>query len=123
MLWQRDAVWTTAPALHLPTCTSSAAAPSFCPPAQALAQATGRKEEVIKAEYDEIGDLGLVAAKARASQKQLFPAAALTVQTVRKRAQECGGLGSCQWLDGCLPAMAGRGLVWGCGQHWRQQPV
>ncbi|KAI3430447.1 hypothetical protein D9Q98_005042 [Chlorella vulgaris] len=55
---------------------------------KALAQATGRKEEVIKAEYDEIGDLGLVAAKARASQKQLFPAAALTVQTVFKTFQE-----------------------------------
>lgn len=49
---------------------------------KALCQATGRKESVIKDEYDETGDLGIVAAHARASQKTMFKPKPLTIHSV-----------------------------------------
>jgi DNA ligase-1 len=49
---------------------------------KALAQATGRKESAIKKEYDEEGDLGVVAAASRATQKTMFQPAPLTISGV-----------------------------------------
>lgn len=49
---------------------------------KALAQATGRKESAIKKEYDEEGDLGVVAAASRATQKTMFQPAPLTIPGV-----------------------------------------
>lgn len=54
----------------------------FC--LQALASATGKAPAKVKAEYDKEGDLGKVAASARATQKTMFKAAPLTVQGVFK---------------------------------------
>jgi DNA ligase-1 len=51
---------------------------------QALASATGKTPQKVKAEYDKEGDLGKVAASARATQKTMFKAAPLTVQGVFK---------------------------------------
>jgi len=51
---------------------------------KALSQATGRKEATIKDEYDSSGDLGVVAAASRATQKTMFPPPALTVAGVFK---------------------------------------
>lgn len=51
---------------------------------QALAQATGRKEAIIKKEYEESGDLGVVAAQSRATQRTMFAQAALTIAGVFK---------------------------------------
>jgi len=51
---------------------------------QALSQATGRKEDRIKQEYDESGDLGVVATSARATQRTMFPPPPLTVRNVRR---------------------------------------
>ena len=49
---------------------------------KAICQATGRKESAVKAEYDETGDLGIVAAHARASQKTMFKPKPLTIRKV-----------------------------------------
>ena len=51
---------------------------------QALAQATGKSMQKVKAEYDKEGDLGTVAANARSSQKTMFQSAPLTVRAVFK---------------------------------------
>lgn len=51
---------------------------------KSLAQATGRKEPSIKADYDKCGDLGVVAAAARATQKTMFSPPPLTVRGVFK---------------------------------------
>lgn len=51
---------------------------------KALAQATGRKESSIKAEYAECGDLGLVAFSSRGMQKTMFPPPPLTLRQVFK---------------------------------------
>lgn len=51
---------------------------------QALAQATGRKEGTIKTEYDETGDLGVVAVGARSTQRTMFPPKPLDIPTVSK---------------------------------------
>jgi hypothetical protein len=75
---------------------------------QALAQATGRKEEAIRAEYGESGDLGLVAARSRAAQKQMFPSPPLTVQTVGV-AGVCSFSGFLCFFCGCVGGVEGRG--------------
>ena len=49
---------------------------------KALAQATGRKEAAIKADLDEFGDLGVVAAQSRGRQKQMFKPKPLTISGV-----------------------------------------
>ncbi|KDD71597.1 DNA ligase, partial [Helicosporidium sp. ATCC 50920] len=49
---------------------------------KALAQATGRKEASVRAEYGACGDLGSVAAAARGMQKTMFPPPALTIRGV-----------------------------------------
>ena len=51
---------------------------------KALAEATGRQEKDIKADYDKVGDLGIVAMKSRSTQRTMFAAKALTVQSVFK---------------------------------------
>ena len=51
---------------------------------KAISQATGRKESAIKADYDENGDLGMVAANARGGQKTMFKPKPLTVRGVLK---------------------------------------
>jgi len=51
---------------------------------KAISQATGRKESAIKADYDENGDLGMVAASARGGQKTMFKPKPLTVRGVLK---------------------------------------
>lgn len=50
--------------------------------AQALAEATGRSVAQINKEYDEQGDLGIVAASARGKQKPMFKPAPLTIAGV-----------------------------------------
>lgn len=52
------------------------------PPLQALAESTGRKEAVIKKEYEAKGDLGVVAVSARTSQRTMFPTKPLTIRGV-----------------------------------------
>jgi DNA ligase-1 len=47
---------------------------------QALSAATGRAEGVLKKEYEASGDLGVVAAGARATQRTMFKPAPLTLQ-------------------------------------------
>eukprot|EP00894_Picocystis_sp_ML_P001232 jgi/Pico_ML_1/51749/g313.t2 len=49
---------------------------------RAIAEATGRKEASIKAEYHQTGDLGDVAQNAKAKQRVMFPPPPLTVKTV-----------------------------------------
>eukprot|EP00890_Picochlorum_soloecismus_P002104 jgi/Picsp_1/2895/NSC_01120-R1_dna ligase len=51
---------------------------------KSISQATGRKEAAIKADCDENGDLGMVAANARGSQKTMFKPKPLTVRGVLK---------------------------------------
>jgi hypothetical protein len=95
--------------------------------AQALAQATGRKESAIKAEYGTSGDLGSVAAASRATQKTMFAPPPLTVAGVFKAfkeiAQEEGAKSQARPLGGwrggspsaarpaCLPACLPAGKV------------
>lgn len=49
---------------------------------RAIAEATGRKESSIKAEYHQTGDLGDVAQNAKAKQRVMFPPPPLTVKAV-----------------------------------------
>ncbi|CAG9463109.1 unnamed protein product [Pedinophyceae sp. YPF-701] len=51
---------------------------------KALAACTGRKEDKVKAEYGEVGDLGRMAVQARAKQRVMFKQACLTVPGVFK---------------------------------------
>lgn len=50
---------------------------------KAIGETTGRSLQVIKADQNEIGDLGLVAAKSRSNQPTMFKPKALTVRGVR----------------------------------------
>ena len=50
---------------------------------KAIGETTGRSLQVIKADQNEIGDLGLVAAKSRSNQPTMFKPKALTVKGVR----------------------------------------
>ena len=74
------------PILPMLLCSGSASChavrKSLC--LQALAQATGKSMQKVKAEYDKEGDLGTVAANARSSQKTMFQSAPLTVRAVFK---------------------------------------
>jgi DNA ligase-1 len=47
---------------------------------KALAEATGRKEQAIKDDYNEEGDLGVVAMASRSKQKTMFQPAPLSVR-------------------------------------------
>ena len=49
---------------------------------KAIGETTGRSLQVIKADQNEIGDLGLVAAKSRSNQPTMFKPKALTVRAV-----------------------------------------
>ena len=71
------------PSLPSPS-SASCHATSTSPCLQALAQATGKSMQKVKAEYDKEGDLGTVAANARSSQKTMFQSAPLTVRAVFK---------------------------------------
>jgi DNA ligase-1 len=51
---------------------------------KAIGESTGRSLPVIKADQNEIGDLGLVAAKSRSNQPTMFKPKALTIQAVFK---------------------------------------
>lgn len=51
---------------------------------QALSAATGRQESLIKKQYDESGDLGIVASAARATQRTMFQPNPLTISGVLK---------------------------------------
>jgi DNA ligase-1 len=51
---------------------------------KAVAESTGRTLQQIKSDQQEIGDLGLVAAKSRSKQPTMFKPKALTVEGVRK---------------------------------------
>lgn len=68
---------------------------------QALAQATGRQESQIKQELAKEGDLGKVAAAARATQRTMFKPKALTLRDVFRcfspvnTAALCRNLGLC----------------------------
>ncbi|KAK9814328.1 hypothetical protein WJX72_004071 [[Myrmecia] bisecta] len=55
---------------------------------KALAGATGRKEALVKKEYEETGDLGTVACNSRATQRTMFKPAPLTVASVFKTFRE-----------------------------------
>lgn len=66
---------------------------------QALAQATGRKETAVKAEYGTSGDLGAVAAAARGMQRTMCPLPRLTIREVQRHVGGWGGaLGGCRVL-------------------------
>ncbi|EKX46417.1 hypothetical protein GUITHDRAFT_157730 [Guillardia theta CCMP2712] len=51
---------------------------------KALAEATGRQVKDIQSDYDKVGDLGTVAMKSRSTQRVMFAAKSLTVQTLHK---------------------------------------
>ncbi|KAG9186935.1 DNA ligase 1 [Alternaria panax] len=51
---------------------------------KAVSQSTGRNLQQIKSDQNEIGDLGLVAAKSRSRQPTMFKPKALTIEGVRK---------------------------------------
>ena len=55
---------------------------SFC--RQALSQATGKSDAILKQQLKESGDLGIVATKARSTQRTMFKMSALTVPFVFK---------------------------------------
>lgn len=55
---------------------------------KALSQATGRKESIIKSDYDSSGDLGVVAAASRATQRTMFAPPPLTISGVFKSFKE-----------------------------------
>lgn len=55
---------------------------------QALAAATGRKEASIKGDYEQSGDLGVVAANCRSAQRTMFPLPPLTIAGVLKAFKE-----------------------------------
>ncbi|XP_061695754.1 DNA ligase 1 isoform X2 [Syngnathoides biaculeatus] len=59
---------------------------------KAVAQATGRQLDKIKAEAQERGDLGLVAASSRSNQRTMFRPASLTVGGVFKKLKEIAGM-------------------------------
>lgn len=58
---------------------------------KALAQVTGKKESVIKAEYGRCGDLGAVAAEARGTQRTMFPPPRLSIAGVFKAFKDIAG--------------------------------
>jgi len=49
---------------------------------KSVAHTTGKKDSTIKAEYEKLGDLGLVAVAARNTQKTIFPPPPLTIANV-----------------------------------------
>jgi DNA ligase-1 len=55
---------------------------------KAIAEATGRTAQSLKAAYDEMGDLGLVAKTSRSNQRTMFAVAALTMQGVYKKLKD-----------------------------------
>ncbi|KAL3133936.1 hypothetical protein ABBQ32_008384 [Trebouxia sp. C0010 RCD-2024] len=55
---------------------------------KALAAATGRQESLIKKQYGESGDLGIVASAARANQRTMYQPAPLTIPSVLKTFKE-----------------------------------
>ncbi|XP_061551059.1 DNA ligase 1 isoform X1 [Phycodurus eques] len=59
---------------------------------KAVAQATGRQLDKIKAEAQERGDLGLVAESSRSNQRTMFRPASLTVDGVFKKLKEIAGM-------------------------------
>lgn len=59
---------------------------------KAIADSTGRTPSSVKAAYDEMGDLGLVAKSSRSNQKTMFAVPALTIQSVYKKLKEIATL-------------------------------
>mmetsp|Transcript_3269 Transcript_3269/g.4502 ORF Transcript_3269/g.4502 Transcript_3269/m.4502 type:complete len:806 (+) Transcript_3269:52-2469(+) len=59
---------------------------------KAVAEATGRTLQSLKASYDEMGDLGLVAQASRNTQKTMFAPPTLTIQGVFKKLREIASI-------------------------------
>lgn len=55
---------------------------------KAVAQSTGRSMSQIKADVQEVGDIGLVAEKSKSNQRMLFKPARLTVRGVFEKLKE-----------------------------------
>lgn len=55
---------------------------AVCAAGQALAESTGRKDTLIKKEYEKHGDLGVVAVQSRSSQRTIFQTKPLTIRGV-----------------------------------------
>eukprot|EP01117_Protostelium_nocturnum_P014981 TRINITY_DN575_c0_g1_i1.p1 TRINITY_DN575_c0_g1~~TRINITY_DN575_c0_g1_i1.p1 ORF type:complete len:935 (-),score=471.64 TRINITY_DN575_c0_g1_i1:93-2897(-) len=55
---------------------------------KAIAEATGRTMQSLKASYDELGDLGLVAQASRTNQKMMMAPAKLTIQSVYQKLKQ-----------------------------------
>lgn len=55
---------------------------------KAIAQSTGRSIAQIKADSQEVGDLGIVAEKSKSNQRMLFKPARLTVKGVFEKLKE-----------------------------------
>ncbi len=55
---------------------------------KAIAEATGRTLAVVKTQYDQLGDLGLLAKSSRSNQRTMVAMAALTLQGVYKKLKE-----------------------------------
>lgn len=92
-----------------------------CTGVQALAQATGRKDDVIKAAYDDAGDLGVVAVQSRATQRTMFPPPPLTIASVSAGVAGCGNV--CVSCLGTVTKLCCRLLVgtrpWECDASLR----
>ncbi|MDP2439520.1 MAG: ATP-dependent DNA ligase [archaeon] len=59
---------------------------------KAICDATGRTMGSLKAEYDQVGDLGLIAQQSKSNQRLMVTPAPLTIRAVFKRFQEIGRL-------------------------------
>ena len=80
--------------------------------AQALASTTGKSGAQIKADYDAEGDLGIVAGKARRSQRTMFQTKPLTLRAVFKRGPSRNSAG---------PLCHVHAPVCACGSLWALQ--
>jgi len=68
---------------------------------KSVAHTTGKKDSTIKAEYEKLGDLGLVAVAARNTQKTIFPPPPLTIANVFNTLNQIAkatGRAVCNWI-------------------------
>lgn len=59
---------------------------------KAIAESTGRTMPSLKATYDQLGDLGLVAQSSRNKQRTMFAPPKLTIQSVFKKLKEIASM-------------------------------